>query len=65
MVESATYVVDDMVMGDVVKEEAALPAQEVTIDGRSSTALEVPFLATIVRELRVSVVEIRDHNNLM
>jgi hypothetical protein len=54
---------DDVVVGDIVEEEATLPSQKVSVDGCSSSTLEVPFLASVVRELRVSMVEICNHDD--
>ena len=50
--------VDDVVVGNIVEEEAAHPAQERPVNGSSSAALEGPFLATVVGELEVGVVEV-------
>lgn len=61
--KGGTHVVDDMEVSDIVEEEATLPAEEVTVNGSSGTALEVPLFATIVRERRVGVVKVGDHNN--
>ena len=58
-----TYVMDDMEVSDVVEEEAALPSEERPVDGGSGTTLEVPFLATVVRESGVGVMEVGDHND--
>ena len=58
-----TYVVDDMEVGNIVQEEASLPAEERPIAGRSCAALEVPFLAAVMRHDRVGVVEVSDHND--
>lgn len=46
----------DVEMGDIVEEKPALPPQEITIDGRSSTALEIPLCCTVVWEIGVCVV---------
>ena len=55
-------VVDDMVAGHVVEEEPAHPAQEVAVDRRSGAPLEIPLRLAIVRQLRVRVVQVRDHD---
>ena len=55
--------VDDVIVGYIVEEEATLPAQEVPVDGCSSSALEVPFFTSVMRELRVGVVEIGNHDD--
>lgn len=55
-------VMDDMEVGDVVQEESTLPSEEVAIDGRSSTPLEVPLAIAIVGKLHVGMVEVRDHD---
>jgi len=52
-----------MEVSNVVKEEASLPAENVSVDGGCRAALEVPLFATIMREDRVSVVEVRNHDN--
>ena len=56
-------VVDDVVVGDVVEEEASLPAEEGTVDSGSGATLEVPLFSTVVREARVSVVQVGDHDD--
>jgi hypothetical protein len=58
-----TNVMDDMIVGDIVKEKAALPAQERPVDGSGCSPLEVPLLATIMRHDRVSVVQVGDHDD--
>lgn len=55
-------VVDDMVVGHVVEEEAAHPAEEVAVHRRGRAPLEVPLRLAIVRQLRVRVVKVRDHD---
>jgi len=57
--------VDDMIMCNVVKKEAALPAQEVAVDSSCRPPLEVPFLGTVMRECSVGVVQISDHDEPM
>jgi hypothetical protein len=57
------YVVDNVVVGDIVEEEASLPAKERTIDGTSSTTLEVPLLTAIVGHGSVSVMEVGNHDD--
>jgi hypothetical protein len=58
-----TYVVNDMEVGNVVEKEAPLPTQEVPVDGGGSTSLETPFLAAVVREIRIGVVQVCDHDD--
>jgi len=58
-----TYVVNDVEVGNIVEEEATLPAQEVPVDGSSSSTLEVPFLAAVVGERGVSVMKVGDHDD--
>jgi hypothetical protein len=57
-------VVHDVVVGDVVQEEAALPAEEVAVDGARGAALEGPLALAEVRERGVRVVEVGDHDEL-
>lgn len=52
-----------MVMSDIMEEETSLPSQEVPVDGCGGTALEVPFLAAIVGHIRISVMEVSDHDD--
>lgn len=60
-----TYVMDDMEMSNIVEEETALPSKEVTVDGSSSTALEVPLLAAVMGQSRVRVVKVSDHDDCL
>ena len=53
---------DDVVVGDVVQEKAAHPAEEVTVHSRGGASLEIPLRLAIVRQRRVRVVEVRDHD---
>lgn len=55
-------VVNDMEVGDIMKEEAALPAKTIPVDGGGSTSLVVPFIVAVVGKIRVGVVEICDHD---
>ena len=55
-------VVHDMVVGHVVEEKAAHPAEEVAVHRRGRAPLEVPLRLAIVRQLRVRVVKVRDHD---
>ena len=52
-----------MVVSDIVEEEASLPAKNITINSGDSTTLEVPFLAAIVGEEGIGVVEVGDHDD--
>ena len=52
----------DVVMGDIVEEEAALPAEEGAIDGSGRATLVTPSAAAVVRDIRVCVVEVGDHD---
>lgn len=54
---------DDMIVSNIVKEKAALPAQEGSINGGGSSSLEVPLLATIMRHNGIGVVQVGDHND--
>ena len=56
---------DDVEVSDIVEEEAALPSQEVPVNGGSGSTLEVPFLATVVRKCGVGVVEVCDHDDYL
>ena len=51
-----------MVVGNVVKEEATHPTEEVAVHSRRRPALEVPLRLAVVRQLGVRVVQIRDHD---
>lgn len=48
----------DVVVRDVVQEEAALPSEEGAVDRAGRAALEGPGALAIVREALVSVVEL-------
>ena len=58
-----TYMVNDVVVCDIMEEEAPLPAQEVPIRRRGSPTLEVPLALAIVWELDVGVLEVGDHRD--
>ena len=58
-----TYMMNDMEVRDIMKEEAALPSEERPVDGGSGTTLEVPFLAPVVGESGIGVMEVGDHDN--
>lgn len=58
-----THVMDNMVVCHIVEEETALPSKEVPVDSCSCSTLEVPFLATIVWQRGIGVVEVSDHND--
>ena len=47
---------DDMEVGDVVKEEPALPPEKVAVNGSCSAPLEVPLAVAVVGELHVGMV---------
>lgn len=55
-------VMNDVEVRNIMEEEAALPSEERPVDGGSGTTLEVPFLATVVGESRIGVMEVGDHN---
>lgn len=55
-------VVNDVEVGDIVQEEAPLPAEEITIYSRRSAPLEVPLSVAVVREFDVRVVKVSDHD---
>ena len=46
--EENTYMMDNVVVCDIVEKKTALPSKEVPVDGCSRPTLEVPFLATVV-----------------
>ena len=48
----------------IVQEEAALPAQEISVDGRCGTALEVPLGRAIVRKFSIGVVKLGNHTHV-
>jgi hypothetical protein len=52
-------VVDDVVVGHVVEEEATLPAKERTVDSASCATLEAPLALAVVRKALVGVVELK------
>lgn len=51
-----------MVVRHVVQEKAAHPAKEVAVDRCRRTPLEIPLRLAVVRQRRVRVVEVRDHD---
>lgn len=53
---------DDMEMGHIMEKEAPLPAQDVSIDRCCSPALVIPSLASVVRQLRIGMMEVRDQD---
>jgi hypothetical protein len=57
-------VVYNVVVSNIVEKEPSLPSEEVAVDCTSGTALEIPLSLAVVRELRVGVMQIRDHNEL-
>jgi len=54
---------DNMIMGDIVKEETTLPSEEVSIDCGGRASLKVPLLPSIMRENWVGMVQVSNHNN--
>lgn len=58
-------VMDHMVVSNIVQEEASLPTKERPVYRRSSATLVVPFLAAVVREVSVRVVQVGDHDEPM
>ena len=61
--EFKAYMMNDMIMSNIMKEETPLPAQEVSIDSSSGPTLKVPGSAAIVRKDGIGVVEVGDHDN--
>lgn len=55
-------VVDDVIVGDIVEEEASLPSEEGTVDGAGGATLERPLSLAVMRETLISVVEVGDHD---
>lgn len=53
----------NVVVGDVVEEEAASPAQERPVNGRGCAAEERPLLLAVVGDGGVRVVEVGEHHN--
>ena len=60
-----TYMVNDVKVSNVVQEEPPLPTQEISVDSSSRSTLEVPLFSTIMREGRISVVEVGNHNDFV
>jgi hypothetical protein len=56
-------VVDYMVVRDVMEKETSLPAQKRPVYRGCGAALEVPLLATVMGECRVSVVQVGNHDD--
>ena len=54
--------VNDVIMGNIVKEKSSHPSKKVTIDGRRSPPREAPFLTAIVRQFGGSMVEVSYHD---
>ena len=52
----------DVIVRNVMEEETAHPPEEVTIDGGGGTTLVVPLALAVVREHRVGVVKVGDHD---
>jgi len=53
----------DVVMRDVVEEEATCPAKQWSVDGRNSSAQEGPLLVAVVSNSRVGVMEVSQHDD--
>lgn len=58
-----TYMVDDVVMSDIVEEKSPLPAQKVSISRCSGSTLEVPLFLAIMWEMYIGVLEVGDHSD--
>lgn len=56
--------VNDMVMSYIVQEKASLPSQEITIDSASSPSLVGPLSSAEMRQLRVGVMKVCNHDKL-
>lgn len=52
-----------MIVRNIVEEETALPSKERSINGGSGAALEIPLPSAVVRQRRIRMVEISDHND--
>lgn len=54
---------DDMMMRHVVHEEPPHPSQQWSIDCGGRATGEGPRLASVVRDLRIGMLHVRDHDN--
>lgn len=54
---------NNMIVGDIMKEEAALPSKKIPVDGCSRSTLEVPLPPTIMGQQRIGVMEVSNHND--
>ena len=54
--------VNDVEVGDAVEEEVAHPAEKVAVERCGSTTGKRPLFSTVVRKLRIGVVEVGDHD---
>lgn len=50
-------------MGDVVEEETTGPAEKRSVDGGDGTADKGPLFLAVVRDARIGVVEVREHDD--
>ena len=57
-------VVHNMIVRYIMEEKTALPAQKIPVNGACCTALEGPLALTEMGQLRISMVEICDHDKL-
>lgn len=58
----AAEVVSDVSLSDSVHEVRADGTKEVSVDGAESATDEVPLVGAVVRELRVGVLKVGDHD---
>jgi hypothetical protein len=58
-------VVDDVVVGDIVQEETALPAQEIPVNSARCATLVAPLLVAIMGKQGVGVMQVGDHDEPM
>ncbi len=58
-----TYMMYDVIMSDIMKEETTLPSKKVSINCSSGTTLEVPLLAAIMRQDGIGMMQICDHDD--
>ena len=58
-------VMDYMVMRNIVQEEAALPAQERSVNSCSCATLIVPLFHAVMRQIGIGVVQVSNHDEPM
>lgn len=63
MVDKAEYGKSDVIVRNIVEEESSNPTEERSIDSRNGSPNIAPLFALIVWNRRVSMVEIREHDD--